>query len=271
MNFFAWGAPLPNQMQNFWTPPVVPHQPSIPSPQQQVSEFFQALYPVYESYLKQGIDYINQRQIEDLARLFALNPILAAMPASTPSIPANPLSNWFDTWPSPPSFNSQASVLPALGITREYQEDWATWSKLQTEFRSAYAEYLELFQAFGQNVGEKLTAVIGSSEHAHDFDQLCRKWIAICESEFQKIAITAEYSRRLAKLIDSSMRLQQQSNRIQEKFSQLLGYPSRTELNELHKSNSKFSTEIETMRLEIEHLKQTIETLRQPKGRPQKL
>ena len=270
MMFQPWAMTGPADLLNFWGQPIAPKPAAPPSPQQQILDLFQAFQSLCESYMKQGSDFTRQQQFGDLTRSFALNPVFTAIPSSEYLMPNNPFSNWIGSRQTQPSWGAQTPQFPALGITREFQEDQNKWIKLHEQFASAYGEYLQLFRDFSQNVSEKFSNLLSGSGSTQNFDELIRKWIGICESEFQKIASTPEYSHAFGKLVNSSVQLQNHVNRMQERFSQLQGHPSRAELDELHQKNSKTSAEMKMMQQEIVQLRKTVEQLQKPKPKVRK-
>ena len=257
----------PADLLNFWGQPFAPKQAAPPSPQQQMLDLFEAFQSLHESYMKQGPDFYRQQQFVDLTRSFALNPVFTAIPSSEYPMPNNPVSNWFGSWQAQPSWGVQTAQIPALGITREFQEGQNKWMKLHERFVSAFGEYLQLFRDFGQNVSEKFSELLSSSSSTQNFDELSRKWICICDFEFQKVASTPEYSHAFGKLINSSVQLQSHVNRMQQRFSHLQGHLSRSELDELHRKNFETSAEMKKMRQEIAQLRQTVEQLQKPRPR----
>ena len=270
MMFQPWAMTDPANLLNPWVQPFAPKQAAPPSPHQQILNLFQAFQSLQESYLKQGSDFINQQQIGDLTRSFALNPVFTAVPSINNLMPNNPVSNIFSGWQTQPSWSAQTTQLPALGITREFQEDQNKLIKLHEQLVLAFGEYMQLFRPFSQNVSEKFSKILSGSGNVQNFDELCRKWINICEFEFQKVATAPEYSHTFGKLINSSVQLQNHVNRMQGKFSQLQGQPSRSELDELHQKNSEANAEMKKMQREIEQLKQVIEQLQKTRSKGRK-
>ncbi len=257
----------PNQPFPFFGPAPAAQSSFVPPVFAQLFDFGSLMQSMQKVTQGQVPDSSTARQMEDLIRMFSATPFMTGMP--NPVIPQqNPWVNLFGQAGTLPTWNSPVSQTPALGITREYQEDWAQLSELHTEYESALREFSELFQDFSRRASEAFTVSISTADGEQDFSTLSRKWIDCCENEFQTIANTPEFAARLGDLINANLKLIQHSNRIQEKMAVLQGQPTRGELDELHRKHFESQLEIDTLKARIRQLESSSKP--KPKSVPRK-
>lgn len=208
----------------------------------------------------------NMQQLEDLIRAFSTVPMQSAFPAAVlPQM--NPWSNLPD-WNtlSTSTWNNQPPNAPALGITREYQEDWQRLISLRQDYEAATQSFGELFRDFARKASEKFASLVTEEYLESDFDTLCRQWIDCCENEFQAIANTPEFASRLGDVINSNLKMMRLSHRMQENLTQLQGLPTRGELDSLHQKNMAAQEKIAALEQRLQQLEAKQKT--KPKGAP---
>ncbi len=265
--FNPWTNLQPNQPFPFFGPAPTTQSTFVPPVFAQLFDFGSLMQSMQKVAQGQVPDFGTARQMEDLIRTFSATPFMTGMP--NPAISQqNPWTNLFGQAGTLPSWNAQVPQTPALGITREYQEDWTHLSELQREYESALREFGELFQDFSRRANEAFTASVSTVDGEQDFGTLSRKWIDCCEKEFQTIANTPEFATRLGNLINANLKLIQHSNRIQENLAVLQGQPTRGELNELHRRNIESQLEIDALKDRIRQLESSSKA--KPKSAPRK-
>ncbi len=214
-----------------------------------------------------GSNYV--RQMEDLARTLSATSLLGGLPGA--SLPHSfPWAHFQNMGGSIPAFNPQPANPPALGIAREFQEDWNKLTVLQQEYSTALRAFGELFDDFARRANEKFINSISSDKEATDFISLCRQWIDCCEIEFQSIAQTADFSSRLGAMINTSLRLTRHTHRIHENLAKLQGQPTRSELDELHLRNAQAQTKIDRLEERIQQLESAKPSKRKSPSRSRK-
>ncbi len=265
--FNPWTNLQPNQPFPFFGPAPAAQSSFVPPVFAQLFDFgslMQSMQKVAQGHVP---DSGTTRQMEDLIRTFSATPFMTGMPNPVMP-PQNPWANLFGQAGALPTWNTQVPQTPALGITREYQEDWTQLRELQTEYESVLREFVELFQDFSRRASEAFAASISTADGEQDFGTFSRKWINCCENEFQTIANSPEFVARLGNLINANLKLIQHSNRIQEKMAVLQGQPSRGELDELHRKNFESQLEIDALKDRIRQLESSSKP--KPKSVPRK-
>ena len=247
-----------------WSRSFAPGPPAVSPIYSQLYELGNAFRSMYDTVQTQGASSVNRQQLDEMIKSFAFNPFIAGLPVSTPT-QNNPWVNPFPTGSSAPTWNASMVQMPALGIGREYQEDWTLLLKYQQEYASALQGYVNIFQGFTRSAGEQFIQSISNTDEELGFEDMYRKWIDCCEVEFEKVAFTSEYAVCFGKLIDSYIRLLQHQNKIQEKTSRSQGQPTRSELDRLHQQNSQANSQIDRLNETIRDLQLRLAQVEKPK------
>ena len=248
-----------------WThlnPAATQQQEAVPL-YSQLFNFGDAFRSFYERLQNQGLDSLDAEELEKFIRSCSLNtgfPIPGTMPFQQ-NIPGFSALNFpfamggFDT--------SQPAPLPALGLGREWQEDYSTYHELQAELAKAGREYARQYEHYMQRVGERFKDALQEDELGElSFQKLGSIWIDCCESEFQEIASTKKYSAAYGGLINAAMRLRKHANEMQEKTARLMNIPSREELKTLHQSNVALKQQLNDMQAQVTALEAAISKLK---------
>ncbi len=247
-------------------------QPDFASPVfAQLFDFGSLLRLLQEAAQNQAADAQAKRRMEEWIRTFSA---FTVPPMSGAPVPAahqqNPWANLFNLNQPQSIWNLPIPDAPALGITREYQEDWNRLLRLRQDCDTAFWNFSELFQEFSKRVSESFVDSISSANEAMDFRALSRKWIDHCESEFQVIAQSSEFSDRFGQLINANLKLLRHGNRIREKFAGLQGQPTRGELDVLQRQNLEAQMKITALENRIREMESSIASPRKNKPKTRK-
>lgn len=237
--FEFWNEHFAKSME-MWTrlTPVATHQQQPASVFSQLFNFGDAFRSFYEQLQKQGLDALNSDELEKLIRSCSMN---AGFPDPS-AFPLQQTAPWISALNFPFAMGgldaTEPRQLPALGLSREWQEDFSTYHELQAELAKAAREYARQYEHYLKRVGERFKDALQDENLGElSFEKLGSIWIDCCESEFQEIASTKKYSAAYGGLINASMRLRKHANDMQDKGAKLMNIPSRAELNTLHESN----------------------------------
>ncbi len=250
-----------------WSRSFAPGPPTASPIYSQLYELGNAFRSMYDTVQTQGASSVNRQQLDEMIKSFTFNPFIAGLPAST-ATQNNPWGNPFLAASNTPAWNASMVQMPALGIGREYQEDWTLLLKYQQEYASSLQGYVNIFQGFTQSAGEQFIQSISNADEELGFEDMYRKWIDCCEVEFEKVAFTSEYAVCFGKLIDSYIRLLQHQIRVKEKISRSQGQPTRSELDRLHQHNSQANSQIDRLNETIRDLQLRLEQVE--KAKPQR-
>lgn len=267
--FNPWAAMNPNQQFPIWGQPATASS-FMPPPFAQLFDLGSIIQTIQQAAPNQAASADHMRQLEEMIRTFSASPLFAGLPGA--ALPQqNPWVHLFNLSNSPgamPNWQPQGMNAPALGIGREFQEDWTRLTEYRRQYENAAREFSELFEDFVRKASEKFLSSLSEPNGQQDFGSLCRNWIDCCENEFQSTAQTAEYSTRLGKMINACLHLMQHSNRMQEKFARLHGYPTRSELDDLHKKHVLAQARIEALESKLQQLESNLKP--KPKSAPRR-
>ncbi len=184
----------------------------------------------------QGSDSLNFENFEELLKSSSFFSPLPNIPLAQ-----NPfqMPNWPQVQGFVPSIPPTPGNIPALGLYREWQEDFTHLMLLQQQLAECQKNYIELFSKFSQNVTDRLKSQLTEVDQQDlTFDLFCRVWIDCCEDEFQVISSSSAYSKAYGALIDATMRLLQHSYLMQDKNARINNIPTRSEIAQLHASQA---------------------------------
>jgi len=259
--FNPWEAFQQNDWLSPWSRVSAPQPPLTPDIYSQMTQLSEAFRNVFDSMQNQGADAAAKLRMEEMIRLFSLQSFMPGAVSAQVPFATNP---WLDSMKSLGTLQDftqgGSAQLPALGISREYHEDVVELARRQREYASALNEYASVFQIFSRDASQKFMSLANEMDAQSDFDAFCRKWIDVCEAEFQKLAFTDEYAKTYGNLIDSHVRLTQQMQRMDDKLSRLRGQPSRQEMEQIHRDIQQKDGEIRQLQRTVAELEKKIST-----------
>jgi len=270
--FYPWMNVNPNQPSPFWGVPPAPQPNAIPPVFSQLGDLGQFIQSMQQSMQdtmqNRPTEFVNGYALEDLIRSFSMAPLMGMLPGLNTATAANELPNFADFGNTMPAWGTQGSNPPALGLLREYQEDWHQFIRLRQEYEAAMRTFGDLFRNFAQRASEKFTALVSADAPDSDFETLYRQWIDCCEAEFQAIAKTPEFSSRLADVINSSLKFTHLNHQIQERLASLRGQPTRGEIDNLQRENFEAQSKINALEEQLLKLEAKMSGKRKVAPRP---
>src|ERR1700722_16024438 len=199
-------------------------------------------HPEAPPYLKAWDDYVSacQTLCERLS-----NP---AAPAAGSAVPLAFLGSWKDFAASlgmrpdaAPGESSNpedqfASLFPALGFSREYQEIGRRMLDLTGQFQRRYAEFLQLSADIGQSAfqatqrrASKDDTLLASPAAIYD------AWIDCAEEAYAQAAHGEPFARLLADLCNILSGFKIERGKLLEALARQFDWPSRAEVDSLHR------------------------------------
>lgn len=152
---------------------------------------------------------------------------------------------------------------PALGYTRESQEQVQRLSQLMLQYQSAMQAYKLAFAKVGvqsiQAFQERLKE-IAKGEDGQKIDSLRRFydiWVDECEMVYAGFAMSEEYQTLYGSVVNSQMEIKQHMGMMTDQLLEALNIPSRPEVNTLQKRLQEQRREMHALRAEINALKKS--------------
>lgn len=160
---------------------------------------------------------------------------------------------------------------PAVGYTREMQEDWQEWASLWLEHAQALQKYEQLLMGVGNRTVEKMGAqILGLVKEGKGIESMRQAydlWIDCAEDAYGALAQSSEFMETQAKLTNTLMAVKRQEQQMVEQALAVYDLPTRTEMDTAHERIHQLRRELRKLRhaLEecgIENLHEKIDQIR---------
>jgi polyhydroxyalkanoate synthesis regulator phasin len=142
---------------------------------------------------------------------------------------AQPGSEGFDDWVK---VALEALSMPALGITREQQEEQQALLRAWIDYAGHYARYQALLKGVHDRANATLHAT-GMPPGADSLRAVYDHWVNLAEQNYAEAALSAEFREVYAALVNAQMRLKVLQQGQVERMAVQAGMPTRSEVNSL--------------------------------------
>lgn len=148
--------------------------------------------------------------------------------------------------------------LPTFGFAREHQARWQQLALAQIDHQDSSRAFAELmneaaqqaFVAFERKLGERSTP----GQQIESTRALFDLWVDAAEEAYAEIALSPRFREAYGALVDSQMRLRSAVQREIELMGELLGTPTRTEVDAAHRKIVQLEREVRRLRDAIDGL-----------------
>lgn len=149
--------------------------------------------------------------------------------------------------------------LPTFGFAREHQARWQRLAIAQIEHQDrsrAFAELMneaaqQAFVVFERKLGERSAP----GQQIESTRALFDLWVDAAEEAYAEIALSPRFRETYGALVDSQMRLRAAVQREIELMGELLGTPTRTEVDAAHRKIVQLEREVRRLRDAVEALR----------------
>ena len=132
--------------------------------------------------------------------------------------------------------NVFAGLMPALGISREYQEIGRRMQELTVQFQRRYAEFAQQGVDIGQSALQSFQKRTPSGEGTQPPSAaLYDAWIDSAEEAYARAAHGEPFARLLADLCNILSAFKVERGKLLEALARQLDWPSRAEVDSLHR------------------------------------
>lgn len=126
--------------------------------------------------------------------------------------------------------------IPALGLSREYQETAARLLELSKQFQQRYAEFAQQNAAIMQDAFQVMKKRLDAAPPAPSSPtELYDAWIDCAEGTYAQAAHSERFARLLAELCNISSAFKVERGKLTEQLARHLDLPSRAEVDTLHR------------------------------------
>ncbi|MDD3518399.1 MAG: class III poly(R)-hydroxyalkanoic acid synthase subunit PhaE [Chromatiales bacterium] len=157
--------------------------------------------------------------------------------------------------------------IPAVGYTREAQEQHQTLARLMLDYQQALREFqlglsqsgLEAVEDFRRLLTER--AASEDAEPLTSVRQIYDLWVDACENAYATYAQSDEYAERYGRMVNALMALKRQGARLVDEQLEAMNMPTRREVSTLQKRLHETRREQHALRAEIERLNERLAAL----------
>jgi polyhydroxyalkanoate synthase subunit PhaE len=146
--------------------------------------------------------------------------------------------------------------IPSFGLAREHQERWQALAQAQLDLQEANDGYNAILAQAGRDAFERFERKL--AEHSEPGRQLQSAralfdlWIDAAEEAYAEVALSTEFRRRYADLVNAQMRVRAGVQREVEMLGGLFGMPTRTEVDSAHRKIAELERELRRLRKALE-------------------
>jgi len=154
--------------------------------------------------------------------------------------------------------NEAASTLgmPAFGFAREHQERLQGLGQAQLRWQDALSAYNALMATTSQDAYARFEAKLAEREEPGrqlgSVRALFDLWVDAAEEAYADTALSTEYRKAYGELVNAQMQLRASGQAIAEQAANLLGMPSRTELDSAHRKIAELERQLRRMQRRAE-------------------
>jgi len=155
------------------------------------------------------------------------------------------MRQWLEQW----------SSLPAVGYTREAQEDFQKWTQLWLKYQEASKHFENIMTQVNQRsfdlLSAKLTQMsregvsLESMRHAYEL------WVEYSEVAYGEVANSTEFAQAQAMLTNTMMAIKQHAQTMIEESLQAWNQPTRKELDTAHQRIHALRKEVRQLRHQL--------------------
>ncbi len=162
--------------------------------------------------------------------------------------------------------------IPAVGYTRESQEQSQSLVRLMGDYAAAMQAYQAAFGNLAMETGQEFQAAVQAmAQKGESLDSLRAiydMWVDMSETAYARFVMTEKYQALYGNLVNSLMAVKQQGARMVDQSLEAMHMPTHAEIDTLQfrqqeqrRENLRLRKELKETRLELANLRQTVEAL----------
>jgi class III poly(R)-hydroxyalkanoic acid synthase PhaE subunit len=171
-----------------------------------------------------------------------------------------------------PNLFEQVLGMPGLGFTREDEERYKALGQSWLHYQHALMRYQHFFADLGSAsvrcMKGKLKTLADDGQKIESTRALYDLWVAACEEEYAKHAMTPAYAKVYGELVNSLMAFKKQWRELVDERLGVVGMPTTREVRTLQTRLQESRREMRAMRSELDQLKEQVAQLRTREATP---
>lgn len=168
--------------------------------------------------------------------------------------------------------------VPAVGYSRESQEQYQILAQRQMDYMAATQAYQMAFGKLGMESTKGFQAALQTrmkeGKPISSLRELYDQWVEMSEAAYAEFVMTEEYQTLYGRLVNTLLALKQQMARMVDQNLEAMNMPTRAEIStlqcrqqELRRDNLKLHKELKAMQAQMEAMRQSmLQTQAAPKA-----
>lgn len=156
--------------------------------------------------------------------------------------------------------------IPAVGYTRESQEQYQTLAQRQMDYLAATQAYQMAFGKLGAETARKFQEALQSrakeDKPISSLRELYDQWVEMSEAAYTEFVMTEEYQKLYGQLVNSLLALKQQMARMVDGALEAMHMPTHAEISTLQCRQQELRRENLRLRKEIKEINQQLADIR---------
>ncbi len=162
--------------------------------------------------------------------------------------------------------------IPAVGYTRESQEQFQNLTQRQMEYAAATQAYHMAFGKLGGETARRFQEVLQErgkeGKTISSMRELYDQWVEMSEAAYAEFVMTEEYQKLYGHMVNSLLALKKQMARMVDQSLESMHMPTHTEISTLQCRQQELRRENLRLRKEIKDINQQLADIRQAMLQP---
>ncbi len=148
--------------------------------------------------------------------------------------------------------------MPSMGINRELLEKQYDGIDKTVTFMTSYMEFFgQVFKVSQETMFKVITdysEMLKNGTQPKTMEEFNKYWAREIDKSFDKVYLTDDFSKLMSTVVDSTMQLKKESDKLMEEYMAMLPIPKKSDMDSLHKTVYNLKKEIRTLKKELEKL-----------------
>ncbi len=148
--------------------------------------------------------------------------------------------------------------MPSMGINRELLEKQHDGIDKTITFMTTYMEFFgQVFKVSQETMLKVITdysEMLKEGKQPKTMEEFNKYWAREIDKSFDKIYLTDDFSKLISTVVDSTMELKKESDKLMEEYMAILPIPKKSDMDSLHKTIYNLKKEVRTLKKELDRL-----------------
>ena len=148
--------------------------------------------------------------------------------------------------------------MPSMGINRELLERQYDSIDKTITFMTTYMEFFgQVFKVSQETMLKVITdysEMLKNGTQPKTMEEFHKYWAREIDKSFDKIYLTDDFSKLMSTVVDSTMELKKESDKLMEEYMAILPVPKKSDMDSLHKTVYNLKKEVRALKKELERL-----------------